>query len=71
MTAVTSGVRSLAPASLVTVQGTGAQATEAPVRGRPEMLFAAEVKVVALSVACPWISRVVDSLCVSLDWNWT
>src|SRR6266576_2679381 len=70
-TAVRSGVRSFALASPITVQGTGDQLAEAVVRGRVETLPFALVKVAGLSAARPWIDRLVTSLCVSFDSNWT
>src|SRR5262245_52496876 len=47
------GVFSLGPTSLTTVQGTGAHATVAVVRGRPETFKAAFVNAAALSLASP------------------
>src|SRR5512134_3457125 len=65
-----SGVRWLGPASLTVVQGTGAQATVAVVRGRPETLLVAVVNAPGLSLAWPAIVSWVGVDPVSSTVNW-
>jgi hypothetical protein len=65
-----SGVCWYGPTSPSTPHGAGDHGTEATVRGRDETLKPANVKVAALSAACPWITRFVTSDCFSSAVNW-